>query len=595
MGPIRSEAAPRAAVATGVGDENEPSTWVQRHPAAVTWAPRIVPPLAYLILASYYFGRFLAHLGEQVPGGADGVIYAWFFQAVEQSVIHLHNPLFTAAMNAPDGVNVMWNTALVGLAVVSTPLTAIIGPVDTAVLMMALAPVVSATCAYYALRRITGSSWGSALAASLYGFGPFFVGQNGHLHLTFAFVPPLLLLAGWHLLVRQDGSPVRTGAWLGVLVGLGILVSEELVALTAIVAVCATALLAALNPRQVRARARHAVIGLGTAGVVTIAVAGYPLWYQFFGPQALTRGPVSRQRLDLAGLVRPSELQYYASSADIAANHSFPAVREENTGYLGWPPLILVIVIAVFLIARRDRMAPWWLATAVLTVWFSLGTPVTVNGTELGPGIWAIPHTVPLFETVVAVRFSLITTLLVALLLAYALSRVHGRVRAALTVLVVIALIPLRPYGQYDTQLRIETPRFFTTSAVNVIRPDTTVLILPRDQSPDGEATIMMWQLRAGQRFRIIGGYSVFSIGGQMSYIAPEPQFAQLLQHVGTRGAVPPAGEIAAARPSVAESGTRYLLLASGQPNASAVEQTAQELTGCTWQSVADVRLCAIP
>jgi hypothetical protein len=566
------------------------------NPVLTTWAARLGPPLVYLLLALYYFWGFLSDLGAQIPGDADGVIYAWFFQSIEQSVVHLHNPLFTTAMNAPDGVNLMWNTSLVALGVVCVPLTAAIGAVNTTVLMMMLAPVVSASCAYYALRRITGSAWGSALAATLYGFGPFFVGQNGHLHLTFAFLPPLLLLVGYELLVTQHRSPVRTGVKLGILVGLGLLVSEEIVALAAIISVLAVVVLAAVHPRQVRSRLRYAAHGTGVGALIALAIAGYPLWYQFFGRQSLSHGPTSQQRLDLAGIVRPSQLQYYASHASIEANRFFSAIPVENTGYLGWPLVILIAAICVWLIRNVDRFGWWWLVTALLTVALSLGDPIMLNGVQMARGPWSLLAELPLAETVVAVRFTLLTTLLVALLLAHILAAARGRVLLVLSVVVIAALVPMRPFGQYQAILRITTPRFFTSSAVDAIAPNSTVLLLPRStQDVNQQAAGMMWQIRANQRFKIIDGYSVFSIDGQMSYLAADKNFARLLEAVGQTGRLPSAYDIAVARPSVAGSGTRYIVLSDEQPNRAAVQQTAQQLTGCVFRQVADIQLCEIP
>ncbi len=567
-----------------------------RNPAFATWAARLGPVLVYLLAALYYFWNFLSHLGAQIPGDADGVICAWFFESVEQSVIHLHNPLFTTAMNAPDGVNLMWNTSLIAVCVLCIPLTATIGAVNTTVLVMTLAPAVSATCAYYALRRITGAVWGSALAASIYGFGPFFVGQNGHLHLSFAFLPPLLLLVGYELLVTQDRTPTRTGIKLGVLVGVGLLVSEEIVALAAIISVFAVAVLAALYPAQVRGRLRYASLGTGIGALAALAVAGYPLWFQFFGRQSLSHGPTSMQRLDLAGIVRPSGLQFYASNASIEANKSFSAIPVENTGYLGWPLLILLAALCIWLIVSRDRFGWWWLATALFTVALSLGTPMMVNGSEIGAGLWSLFADLPLAETVVAVRFTLITTLLVSLLLARVLSMARGRLLLALSVAVVAALVPLRPFGRYETALRIDTPRFFTTSAVDTIAPDSTVLLLPRSTlNVNQQASGMMWQLRSNFRFKIIDGYGVFSIDKQMSYLAAEQDFARLLENVGETGQLPSAQDVAAARPSVASSGTRYIVLSDEQQNRAQVQQAAQMLTGCAFRQVADVELCEIP
>ena len=163
-------------------------------------------------------------------GGPDGILYGWFFQSVEHSLAHGQNPFISSAMNAPTGVNLMWNTAVILAAVILSPVTAVVGGLAVAGWLMVAAPVLSATTAYLVLRRLTGRVTGSALAATLYGFGPFFVGQAGHLHLTLgATALPILLLLGHRLLVRQSGSPIRLGVWLGVVVAVAMLIAEEIV------------------------------------------------------------------------------------------------------------------------------------------------------------------------------------------------------------------------------------------------------------------------------------------------------------------------------------------------------------------------------
>ncbi len=559
------------------------------------WAPRLIPPLLYALTAAYYYSRFLAHPTRGVPGGADGVIYTWYFEWVEQAFIHFHNPFISSALNAPTGVNVMWNTAIFAIAVACIPFTALFGAGPTLGFVAVLAPVASATTAYFVLRRITGRAAGSALAAALYGFGPFFVGQNGHVHLTIAVYPPLLLLFGYQLFV-QDRNPVRTGLWFGVVTGLQLLVSEEIALLGMIVAAVAVAALAAVHPRKVAERLRHSVIGLGVAASTAIVIAGVPLGFQFFGPHALPNGVLpTKQRLDLAGLVRPSGLQYYASDADVVANKAFPANGVENTGYLGWALIAVVLAMCIALMIRRERFAYWWLATALVTVALSVGTPVVVNGHEIGPGLWALLRRLPTFDGVVVVRFTLITTLLVALLLAWGLARLRGRAYAVGLIVVAAALLPLRPHARYNAILPITTPRFFTTSAVHEIPSGVNVFVMPYVSRPQPMARVMVWQIRTHLRFHLIGGYSVFNRHGHMTYGADLPAFAKVLASVGTTGQRPSAQRVSDARASVRQSRARYVVISDEQPNVRAVIQAAADLTGCTPRRAADVTLCQIP
>jgi hypothetical protein len=579
--------------ATGSGIDTPPPA----QSAVLRWSPRLVPPLLYLAAALYMSSPFLAHPDRGVPGGADGTVYTWFFQWAEYCCVHLHNPFFTDWMNAPHGLNPMWNGSMLLVATLCAPLTATIGATATTGIVIMLAPALSATAAYLALRRVAGGTWGPALCASLYGFGPFFVGQVIHVHLSLALFPPLLLLLSHQLIVTQDRSAIRSGIWLGVTVAFALLTTEEVVALTAVVALFAGVVLALLNPHQVPGRFRHAAVGFGIGAAVAAAITAIPLWFQFFGQQTLQGGVgVHNARVDLASLTQPSRLMYYASPADVEANRHFPAGLAENTGYLGWPLIILALATCLWLMVRRDRLAYWWLATTVVCVLLSLGPEISVHGRDIGHrGPWYYLDRLPVFNGAIPVRISLLTTLLVALILARGLGQLRGRALAVGLVVVAAALVPLRPAHRY-TQIRpVQTPRFFTTSAVHAIPEGATALLLPTDNTPEGAQLPMTWQIQARMRFKIIGGYGVFNVNGTMSYQAQIPAFAQILEDAGKSGVRPAAGAVAAARTSIASSGTSYIVITGTQPNAPLVEALASKLTGCTMQQISDVSLCAIP
>jgi hypothetical protein len=562
----------------------------------IRWVPRLLPPLIYLLAAMYLYSRFLAHPNSGVPGGPDGVIYVWYFEWERQAVLHLHNPLFSPAMNAPFGVNVMWNGSLLLLAIVCIPLTVAFGPFAAAGLMMMLSPVVSASTAYFVFRRITGNAWASALAASLYGFGPFFVGQNGHLHLLFAPFPPLLLWIGYELFIRQKWRPSRLGVLLGITAGFGVLATQEIVALSLVVTCFAVLVLALVNWRTVPAKARYTIVGLLTGSMVALIVLIVPIGYMFFGPQHLPGGVVPNpSRIDVAGLVRPNSAMHYASSADVLANRHFPAGSSENTGYLGWALLAVVVLSCLWLVIRRDRFVLWWLPTAVFTLLLSFGNPIQVNGKRIANGPWDFVGSLPLIKGAIATRFSLLTTLLVAFMLAWGLSRLGGRKLFAGLVVVALALVPLRPNGRYGFIERYQTPRFFTSDQISAIAPGSTALLLPLASTPYGEAPVMSWQIRAHLRFNLIGGYSVFRNGSHMSYVAGTPAFARLLIETGKTGELPTPATIAAALPSIARSGTRYIVITDQQPRPALVARLTEQITGCVIHRVSDVDLCAIP
>lgn len=60
-------------------------------------------------------------------GRQDQVFFEWVLAHAHWSVTHLANPLFTDRLNVPDGVNMMANTSILGLAIPLAPATAIFG------------------------------------------------------------------------------------------------------------------------------------------------------------------------------------------------------------------------------------------------------------------------------------------------------------------------------------------------------------------------------------------------------------------------------------------------------------------------------------
>ena len=74
----------------------------------------------------------------------------------------------------------------------------------------------------------------AAVGGLVYGFSPAVRGQSHHLHMSLAFLVPLMLLALHEIVVRQRRSPWLVGAGLGLMAGAQLLIGEELLAMTAV-------------------------------------------------------------------------------------------------------------------------------------------------------------------------------------------------------------------------------------------------------------------------------------------------------------------------------------------------------------------------
>src|SRR5215468_8515669 len=66
---------------------------------------------------------------RMIAGNPDDIrLFTWYLQHGPWSVAHGRNPLYFATMNAPAGVNGMWNTSLLLPALLLAPVTALAGP-----------------------------------------------------------------------------------------------------------------------------------------------------------------------------------------------------------------------------------------------------------------------------------------------------------------------------------------------------------------------------------------------------------------------------------------------------------------------------------
>src|SRR6201987_3737973 len=134
-----------------------------------------------LILALYVLGGFWVTATLWVhptafrqSGDPQDVNQAtWFLRYTANAIEHFRLPaLHTLAMNAPHGVNLMWNTSLLLPGIVITPVTALFGPQVGLTALLVLGFAGSAASMYYVLRRWQASQLAAALGGALYRFSP---------------------------------------------------------------------------------------------------------------------------------------------------------------------------------------------------------------------------------------------------------------------------------------------------------------------------------------------------------------------------------------------------------------------------------------
>ena len=389
------------------------------------WTPWLVLAL-YLLGAVAVTWRLWADPASRMQVGdvTDVDLFAWFIRYSAESVAHGGLPaLVTTAMNAPHGINLMWNTSVLLPGVLLTPVTLLAGAQTSLTLLLTLGYAGSAAAMYWVLRR-----WGvrigpAALGGAVYGFSPALIAAAiGHYHLEFAVLPPLLIDALLRI-VTGRGPAIKTGIWLGLLAAAQFFIGEELLVDTALAAVVVLVVVAVMVPHAVAGSVRRSAAGLAVAAGVALVICSYALWVQFHGPLAEHGSPWKSNhfRNRAAAFVTPAGnlLLHTPSGAAAIARH--PAYVAEYVAYLGWPLLVVLIVAAAWY-WRDLRVRVAAVACAVLEI-LSLGGTQVVRGVTVPPVLlpWHWLAHLPVVSQMLPDRLSILADGLAAVVLAVSL------------------------------------------------------------------------------------------------------------------------------------------------------------------------------
>ncbi|HEX2155893.1 MAG TPA: hypothetical protein VHS79_02740 [Actinomycetes bacterium] len=464
--------------------------------------------LGFLGLAMWMFAPAWSSPTTRTLEGGDGdpAIFMWFLRWVPFALEHGHDLLVTHYLNYPDGVNLMWNTSLPLPGLLLAPVTEAWGPVLSFNLLLVLAYGLSAWCAYLAIRRFARGHLAAAVGGLIYGFSPAMRVQSHHLHMSLAFLVPLMLLALHEILVRQRRSPWLVGTGLGLMAGAQLLIGEELLAMTALLGFAMFLLVVLTNLRRLRERWAYAAKAFSVALVMAAAIIVWPLSVQFGGPQRVY-GDIQKTNYsnDLQGFILPGWPQAltWEGAGELAAGFA-----GGNSAYLGLPLLLVLVVLGV-----RWRASPVVRAGLVLmavAAMLSLGPTLLVGGEDTGiPLPWAFFEDLPLLPSLIPARLAQLTALFAGLLVALFLQAVWtggGWRRPAAIVVAVAVLLPLWPSGTIASA-EVATPSFFTGPAVQTVPRDSVALVLPWPYRRTSLA--MTWQAEAGLWYRMPGGYFI--------------------------------------------------------------------------------------
>ncbi|MDT0531573.1 hypothetical protein RM555_21530 [Micromonospora sp. DSM 115977] len=382
---------------------------------------------AYVLLGVFVCLNYWVDVQNRVSSHlpTDHSWFEWLFSHGAYSVRHLENPLFTERQNAPDGVNMMANTSLLGVTLPLAPLTMLLGPQVMYALYLGGALAATAGTSYWMLsRHLVRSRAAAFVGGAFLGFAPGIVHHaNGQPNFVSNFLLPLIVVRVLRL--GEPGRWRRNGIVLGLLVAYQIFINEEMLLLTALACLVVVVAYAIMRPARTRAVAGTFAAALGVGGALALLVTAYPIWFQFNGPQSyrgLQGGVFHSWGEDLAAFVTFAR---DTVAGDEAVEKTI-GLTEQNT-WFGWP-LVLLSLVALVLLVRRSLAARILAVLVVVFTVASIGPKVRLNGVETETdGPWAyISDDLPLVEMMMPTRLALVVAAALGVLLALAWDTVAG-------------------------------------------------------------------------------------------------------------------------------------------------------------------------
>lgn len=547
--------------------------------------------LVYIAAAVFITWKLLVHPVTSVLAGNpyDQFYFEWQLTAVEHAVLHLQNPLFTHAMNAPNGMNLVGNPQIIGPAVVLTPITYLFGAsVSFALLITFNLAATAITWRWFLRRHVVRTETAAFVGGLFLGFSPSMITHSmAHPNLSGQWLVPLILAAVLRL--REPGRFVRKGIVLGVLISAQVFVGEELLLLTAMGTALFLVAYVAMRPKQAREEAvtflRGAGVALGTAGVLL----AYPLTFQFFGPMSFKGIPfdVAYFSADLKSYAVYPNLEIWGDPTKV---DPLAPGGTEQAALVGWALLLVVALLTAWLFVRNVATRAL-VITGLVLVWLSVGpTPVfdhkPITWWPVGPqGLWTHLQHLPLFSSSLPARQALAVSWIIGILLAMGLDEAMLHRWMALRGLaiggVVAALVPLVP-RVFDTSPRTPIPEYFTSGAwKECVSPGRdTIVGVPLTEI--GDRTNENWSTAADTAFAIPEGPVMGPTSAtdkQVMWSTPDDHMlwtAQWLKYIYNNGgsATPPVTPAIqnTVRQNLATWHANCIVMADGTQNLAAVK-----------------------
>jgi hypothetical protein len=482
----------------------------------------------------------------------DHGVFLYVLAYGERVLFHGANPFFSDRLNAPDGVNMMANTSLLALSLPMAPITHFFGPGVSVAVLITLGLAGTAAAWYWVLSRHLVRSRLAAWIGGLWcGFAPTMISHaNGHVNFVSQWVLPFIV---WQVLrLREPGRAWRGGLILAGLIIIQTFINEESLLFTALALGVFLVAYAAMSPRRAWREAPQFVKGSAVAGVASLAVLAYPLWFQFRGPgnyhgQPFAPGQYATDLLSIGAFPRQS-----LAGNGALARHLSVSATEDNT-FFG-PVGLLMIIVSIVVLWRSVAARAAAISAFVLLI-VSMGPRLRIaNWASPIPLPFGLVSHVPVIDLVSVTRFAMVPATIAGVLLALATDKMRTAPRRKWRLFragLILALVPLIP-KPLPVVAGDPLPAFLTQGTWRqYVTEGRSLVPVPLPEVTTGR-TGMRWASLSGLQFPVPRGYFMGPVNPPAdrtgSWNAPRRFTSDLLYSVREYGIAPQLTETDKAR-----------------------------------------------
>lgn len=434
----------------------------------------------------------------------DFKLYIWSLDWMLHALSHGIDPFHTQLLWAPTGTSLTWVTTLPMPALAMLPITATLGPVVAANVLLILAPTLAGWAMYLVCRQITHRFLPAVFGGAVFALSTY-VGQlmRAQLNLLLMFWAPLAV----YLFLRHLSGSLSRRAFviLLTLVLLGeFLTSTEVFAMMTFSGVVTFAVFWLRAAKPERERLLESGIDVVLAYGVTAVLLSPLLVRTLLSTPTVVLRPTEQNSADLLSFFVPGVSTGIGGGALSSINERF--LDPDNFAYVG---IVFLAIVVAFAVGAARRRWTWPLVGMFLAgIVLSIGPRLHILGER---NLWMpgfIVGQVPLLQHAVPVRWVMYAWMALAVIVAIWLAEASSRGwwRYALVALGIVMVLP----SQHSTRdvapvyhETLGTSPFFSDGAFREsIGPETIVLAIPRAVGDE-----MLWQVRSGMAFRLASAY----------------------------------------------------------------------------------------